>query len=144
MPLKKLVLLLFLAIAAWQDFKKLSIKLWVYIVFGMLGFCINFLQHDSQTTTVLFSCIFPGFFLLLLHKVSRGTIGAGDGWFFIVSGLFLNIKENLYLLCYGLLLCSFWCVILVIWGMVKGISMRNCRIPFLPFLFPVGIWLVNI
>lgn len=144
MDLKKLIFMGFLSIAAWQDVRRLSVKLWVYAVFGMLGLCICISQGASQLYKSVTSCILPGLLLLAMHKFSRGAVGDGDGWFFIVSGLYVSLKENLYLLFFGLLLCSIWCAFLVIWGVVHGINMKKYKIPFLPFLFPIGIWLVAV
>lgn len=35
----------------------------------------------------------PGIMLLLIGMLTRGLLGEGDGWFFIVSGFFLGWQE---------------------------------------------------
>lgn len=43
----------------------------------------------------------PGIMLLLIGMLTRGLLGEGDGWFFIVSGFFLGWQECVMLLISG-------------------------------------------
>ena len=43
-----------------------------------------------------------GLFLLILSKCTNGGIGEGDGWFFIVSGWYLDWQDNVQLFLSGL------------------------------------------
>lgn len=80
-----------------------------------------------------------GVLLLIISRAARGAVGEGDGWFFVVSGLYISWKINLGLLCYGLILSSMYGILLTVWGTVKGISVRKKKIPFLPFVSMAGI-----
>ncbi|MEE0673010.1 MAG: hypothetical protein UCN44_06945, partial [Enterocloster sp.] len=74
--------------------------------------------------------------LLGISVVTEEAMGKGDGWFFLVSGLFLGFWKNVFLLTGGLFLCFPVAVWLMIgrWGKNTGI-----KLPLLPFMFPVGL-----
>lgn len=85
-----------------------------------------------------------GVFLLLISRKSGGAVGSGDGMAFIITGLYFGLWRNLCLLWISLTLCSLWGAGLMVirrtrWNQVKGKEM-----PFLPFVFPVGVWLTVI
>ena len=82
-----------------------------------------------------------GVLLLVISSTARGAVGEGDGWFFIVSGLYVSWKINLGLLCYGLIFSSLYGILLTVRGTVKGISVRKKKIPFLPFVSMAGIFM---
>ena len=84
----------------------------------------------------LFLDLFPGLLLLGISVVTEEAMGKGDGWFFLVSGLFLGFWKNVFLLTGGLFLCFPVAVWLMIgrWGKNTGI-----KLPLLPFMFPVGL-----
>ena len=48
----------------------------------------------------------PGIMLLLIGMLTRGLLGEGDGWFFIVSGFFLGWQECVMLLISGQIFCG--------------------------------------
>lgn len=77
----------------------------------------------------------PGAGLLVLSRVSRGSIGAGDGWFFLVSGLLLDASWNLALLCYAVMLCGLHCLGFLVYGRFRkqGNPGRQ-TVAFLPFV----------
>ena len=83
----------------------------------------------------------PGAVLLLFSRITAGKIGEGDGWFFVVSGLFLSWREAAVLFLSGLMLCGGYGLFVLAAGAAGGKDMRKKRLPFLPFLLPGGIWL---
>lgn len=139
--------LLFLLIAAVQDIKRKSVEVRVYAVFGTLAILTIGYQWAAKGQAVDWSSLFCslclGFGLLGCGMLWRDAVGLGDGCFFLVSGLMLGFWENLALLCYGMLLCSIYCLGLLVWKQVRyRQNVRKCTVPFLPFLVPVGIWMV--
>lgn len=141
------IFLLFLFVAAVRDLKKKRVEVWVYVVFG--GWALFALGYQRILTGQevdygsLISSLCLGLGLLGCSMLWRDAIGLGDGCFFLVSSLMLGFWENLALLCYGMLLCSLYCLGVLIWNQVYcHRNARNDTVPFLPFLVPVGIWIV--
>ena len=150
--------LLFLLSAAWQDLRKKSIRASTFYIWGMMGLMFRGIQilyrlqqmvceetgksgeeiFWSMAVLVLelFLDLFPGLLLLGISVVTEEAMGKGDGWFFLVSGLFLGFWKNVFLLTGGLFLCFPVAVWMMIgrWGKNTGI-----KLPLLPFMFPVGL-----
>lgn len=135
----------FLLTCAWQDIRNKEIDVWLYWLFGLLaaGVMLAF-GTPAEDWMDKFESMAVGAVLLLIGKMSRGAIGAGDGWFFVVTGLLLTAGENCILLVSGLVFSGCAGLGMVVWGAVSGINMRKRSLPFLPFLIPAGIWMVMI
>lgn len=131
---------IFLFTAAWQDGKTKSINMWLFGAAGAAGLALSLLQGTFGMDR-MFSCL-PGGGLLLLSRFTDEAIGAGDGFFFIVSGLFLNALMNLELMIYGIFLNGAVCAAIYLYNRMRGRDVRKKTIPFLPFLVPVWIGLV--
>ena len=93
MKLETAVLAGFTALAAGQDLRKKQVDINLYWIFGMIaGAVLVFRMWENQNimwekaAEGLFGFL-PGLVLLGLGKVSRGSIGAGDGCYFLISGL---------------------------------------------------------
>lgn len=141
------IFLLYLMIAAGQDLRKKSVGLWVFAGFGglaLLSLGYQWLIAGGQVAWgSIFSSICLGLGLIGCGLLWHRAIGIGDGCFFLVSGLMIGFWENLALLCYGMLLCSLYCLVLAVWNQViHRRNMRRYTVPFLPFLVPVGFWIV--
>lgn len=153
--------LLVLAVASWQDLRGRSIKVWVFAGFGGAGAVLRCIQlmleigMACQGKDMYRACCLMGerLFdmglamaigtgLLYLSWVTGEAVGRGDGWFFVISGLYLGAVRNLLLLAGGLGACFLMCLLLVIRNMAQGRpvrEIRRLRLPFLPFLLPSGI-----
>lgn len=140
----RLIELMFLIITAWQDIWTKSISVWVYIVFGISALLLRFDRETVSWHSLTGVCISMGvgLFLYVVYKVTEGAIGEGDCLFFLVTGIFFNLWDNIFLLLLGLLLCSIYSLGLVVWGAFWHVNVRMKRLPFLPFLLLPGIWLV--
>ena len=115
------VFLVFLLAAAWQDFgtKQISSEiLWLsgtaaLVCQSLSVLCLAFIKEAGAEETVLWfflnawgpylAGVLPGAALLALSWLGCG-IGAGDGFFFLVSGLLLGLRHNLLFLCGTVLL----------------------------------------
>lgn len=133
--------LAFLISAAWQDIRRRSISVWIYLAFGGIASGVYLFAREIPGFETV-AAVMIGLMLLLLSKWSAGAIGEGDGWFFVVTGIYLTFWENLALLIYGLLLSSSYCFGIIIWGKIYNVNINDFRIPFLPFLLPAGLWIV--
>lgn len=147
----RFVFVLYLLTAAWQDLRSRTIRTEVFTVFGIAGFIMRGGQllaecrgagqwRNGLADTGLALLVGAG--LLGLSAVSGQAVGMGDGLFFIVSSFYLGLWQNLALLAGGLFLCFLYCGGLLLWGCVRSIRVGAYRVPFLPFLVPVGIGMV--
>jgi len=138
----------FLLLAAWQDLRHKEIEiriLWAGVVLaGVLcvGQGIWLSEELSLQVKEVWKIVgagrvlgsMPGVALLALGRLTGGGIGAGDGWFFLVSGLILGLQDNFTMLCGGILLCGSWALGLYCWKWLKGnADAGKGTLPFLPF-----------
>lgn len=139
--------LCFLLAAAWQDLRNKQVDVCIFVVFGAAAAVLGVVQwlvlgEDYSVPGHLAGCALGGI-LLAAGIASRGGIGTGDGWFFLVSGLMLGFWENLALLCYSTLCCGIFCLGYFVWCRIqKGENAGKRTVPFLPFAVLPGIWLV--
>lgn len=138
--INRIVFGVFLFAAAWQDGKEKSIPVWLFLLAGVSGVFLCFVRGQFGLGRAL-SCLIGGI-LLLLSYLTDEAIGKGDGWFFIVSGLFLSAVLNLKLLIYGTFLNGIICGGIYLYGRLHGNNLKKKSVPFLPFLVPVWIGLV--
>lgn len=138
--LRSAVFLLILMYAVWQDIRYQEIGSVFLSISGMAGLIFCILLGRSLKMTVL--SVLVGAVLLGLHMATRGGIGEGDGWFFVVTGLYLEPEENLLMLVSGILFCGLFSLTLSAMILIGGGKTGKRRIPFLPYLLPAGLWLV--
>ena len=80
---------------SYQDWQRKSItrrSLWLA---GLLGMGVSLVLERHLVQILLSSG--TGLILLLLNKCTNGGIGEGDGWFFVVSGLYIDWQDNVQL-----------------------------------------------
>jgi len=136
---QKGLFLCFLFIAAGQDLHKKSVAIWVYLLFGSLALVSR--SWNQWGDLLCGAC--PGLAMLGISMLWKDQVGTGDGCFFLVSGLMLGFWQYMALLCYGLFLCSGYCLVKLVWNQIlirKNVGKQT--VPFLPFLVPVGVWLL--
>ena len=85
----------------------------------------------------LAASLLPGILLLGISALTKEGVGRGDGWFFLVAGIYMGLGKTLLLLWGSLLLCFPVSLFLLYAG--RG---RKKRLPFLPFVLPVGLGVV--
>ena len=134
----------FLMVAAGQDLRRKQVDVRVYAAFGALaaafavfarlsdGGAYFWLDHAASASL--------GIGLLGLAMFTQGGLGAGDGCFFVVSGLMLTFRENLALLCCGILCCGVFCLgFYVRERFCGGKNPGERTVPFLPFVALPGL-----
>lgn len=114
--------------SAVTDMRRREISLKAVAIFFALGW-ILLLFEPNRNIFDLFMGIFLGVFLLGISIASHGELGFGDGLIICVTGLFLGFERNLAILLIGLMLSSFFSILLIICG--KGLKKEY---PFIPFL----------
>lgn len=126
----KVILLLGLFYIAWFDYKTKLIEMKWLLIFGMVGMIGIVVQRDWALISQ--SCLgtLVGVSLLVFSWFSRESIGFGDGWLFVITGVFLGIWENFVLLFGSLILVGIFAVTCLV---LKKIE-RNDRVALAPFV----------
>lgn len=150
--------LLTLSVGAWQDLRNHRIKLSLIVISGTAGavlrcmyivldaaiiygdfgyqMCIGLVTEQIKDTVMAMAV---GGGLLLSSRLTDEAVGKGDGWFFLISGIYLGAVKNLVLLAGGLGVCFLLSMVLLFHGIIQGTDRGKLRIPLLPFLIPAGI-----
>jgi leader peptidase (prepilin peptidase)/N-methyltransferase len=136
----KIVFTIFLVISAFQDGKTKTISVWLFIAAGVAGIFLTLFLGQEVSDRLLGSLI--GIVMVVISRFTDGALGEGDGWFFAVSGLFLDFFTNLRLLVYSVFLSGIVCGGIYIYFLIKGKDIKKASVPFLPFLIPAWISLV--
>lgn len=129
LQLGKLLLLLILAIAAYQDIKEMKIRIWLPIVSAGLGTVWSIVVVKGTIRDIALGS-FVGIICLLISLLTDESVGVGDGLMLVVSGIFLGFWTNVTMFMLAL-------------AMVGGVGLymltrkkkgRGYRVPFLPYL----------
>lgn len=142
----------FLTAASWQDARKGAIDLRIFQGFALYGVICQSLMlgvgiweqggvamEQLRSAGSLAGAAGIGVALLVLSDVTEEGIGKGDGWFFLVSGLYLGLWKNAVFFMGSLLVSLPFCMVLFLRCISEGRSARGVRLPFLPFTVPAGI-----
>lgn len=132
--------LIVLAAAVWQDLRLRSLGRGFLLGSGIGGLLTGIFCGVEWRTAALSALV--GILILLLGRATGDGIGEGDGWFFVVTGFFLEPGENLMLFLSGLFVSGIYGLVLAVSVFAGGGSVRRKRFPFLPCLIPMGLWLV--
>lgn len=128
-----------LVYAVWQDLRYRSLGRGFLLIAGMAGWLLRMSCGGEWHTVILSSTV--GAALLGLSYLTDGGIGEGDGWFFVITGFFLSPAENVLLFLSGVAFCSIYSLTLTAAAVIGGGSVRKKKLPFLPYVLPVGLWL---
>ena len=120
--------LVMLTVAAWEDLRERQVSMMLLMCFfipGMRNMCIA----DGK---VHWWAMLTGLGMLLLSKVTDGSLGKGDGCFFLVRACYLNFKEISLLFLGSLGISCVWAMVLLgkrYW--TKDMGKVKDTIPFL-------------
>lgn len=147
MRMEMFLLVFFIGLAAVQDIRKKQVKMWIYFIFSITAVCLAVYRLNQERDWWIRAAdygagMLPGVILLWGGRVSGGEIGNGDGFLFLISGLFLGFWKNMVLLCYGTFFCGIFCLIYFVWGKLKSKKdVRKQTVPFIPFLAVPALWM---
>lgn len=127
--IQKTVLLVFLAAAAFIDYRRHSLP-WILIAAGAVcGITLQIIIRGESLLSIIGGCG-TGLVLLLLFFLSHGRIGPGDGLSLAVSGIFLGFTANLFLLLFSSIFSGLTALFLIVVKKYK----KDHNIPFMPFV----------
>ncbi len=129
--------LVFLYLCAREDYQ--SKKLWMacFLVFGSAGM-VEFFFLRSVSWRSLLTGVGIGVAILLFSYMSRGMMGAGDGWLFCITGIYSGGNRNLTLL----ILSGWLCAGYILLGILRKKYRRKDKIAFAPFVLVAQVVLL--
>lgn len=128
--------LIFLIPCSITDFRKKKISMkWCLI--GGLGAIGYQLFCKKQQILFLGSSLSIGIILLVIAKISRQSIGYGDGIVFLVLGMWIGIWNSIVLLLFALIGSSIVSLFLIL--VIK--KKKTYKIAFIPFVLAAYIML---
>lgn len=139
LELRTAAFLVILICGVWQDMRYRSVGRVFLLVSGLTGGLLYAASGLGWHRLLLSSAV--GIVLLGLSYLTDGGIGEGDGWFLVVTGFFLEPVENVILFLSGVVFCSVYSLTLTAAVFAGGGNIKGRRLPFLPYLLPIGLWL---
>lgn len=126
-----IIIVILLGISSFMDMKYRKISTRLLIVFGILAILIwvgkIYMNGIVEISKILLD-ILPGLILLLLGKATRESIGYGDGYLFIIIGLYIGFIRTVGILITALFLIAIISIFLLI---IRKIN-RGTELPFIP------------
>ena len=115
--ISKLVLLFFLFVIAWKDYKTQLIEIRQLVIMGILGIvpCGSWVAVYQAIGGAVSGCI-----ILLIAWCSKECVGLGDGYLFMITGIFLGFIQNITLLMASLLLAGSFAIGCLVLKKKKG------------------------
>ncbi len=130
--MKLIVLICYLIICSIIDLKQKKIPIILLGVGISIGFIYSLCQifiKDKEITDLLLSLI-PGFVLIFVCKISKGSIGMADGLMLMITGFVFMPYSNLLMIIIAFLGSFFVSCILVF---IKNVR-KSVTMPFIPFI----------
>jgi len=127
--ISKCLLLVFIGIAAWIDYKKKELPI-AYIAAGFcVGLALCVAGHSQNFLYMCLGCI-PGAAMIIVSLVSRQAVGLGDSMMMFSAGIFLGKDAGVVLFLSSLIISGLSSLVLFA---VKKLR-RKDTIPFIPFM----------
>ncbi len=141
----KIMLIIYLSICAYQDFKTKHIDLRVCVVFYILSILMYmyrlFSGHTLDYAEIMFGLI-PALIIFALSKITRSAIGMGDGYFFLGLGFGMGISAVAEVIFYSVLSMAIASLILVLYYLCSDQTGKGKSIPMIPYVLLPGIWVI--
>lgn len=131
-----ILLAAFVLICAICDLREMAVSSYVFASMAsteLIWYAFSLSRGQTVNFRELLFALLPGAALLLFSRISGGSLGSGDGLFFLLSGAALGFQNLLLLLVLSLLLASGYSLIVLAAGAMRGKDVRKQRIPLLPF-----------
>ena len=129
MSVREGILLAFLGLNTVSDIKTKKILLWSAGVFGVFGLGYGLVTKDL-TLLQAFVALLPGLIFLMISKVTKESMGYGDGIIVLVMGVYISIQKLIGSLVLALIFAAVWSIILVVFFRKK----KQEEFPFVPFV----------
>lgn len=126
-----------LCVSAWTDFKRKQVSMLVLGGFAVAGILWQMLLKQ-ESFLLLAAGSLIGFIVLGVSRLTKGGIGAGDGWILCVTGVYLGFYENMQLFFIALVLSAIAGMGLIVLRKAD----RKTEMAFVPFLLAAYVGLI--
>lgn len=123
------VLLIFMAAAAYQDWKEKQINAGIFLAAAICGIALQAGVQNENVWSVL-TGVGVGVVLLLFAWITGGSVGEGDGMMIMICGIYLGFWKIISLFMTALVMAGSTALFMIV-VRKKG---RNYRLPFVPFM----------
>jgi len=128
--LRKVLLLGGLFCIAWLDYRTQLIKVGWLLLIGLTGSVFTLLEGKTLLEEGAFTGMLVGIAMLVFAWISGESIGFGDGWLFVVTGVYLNFFENVALLFGSTVLAGIFAITCLVFKKKR----KNDRLALAPFV----------
>lgn len=125
---------IFLISGSWQDIRKKQLSVKWLIYFGITALIVDIFYKIPFPMCI--SGMIPGVMLLLIGAASKEAVGYGDGFSVMVLGLFLFLRDTIWVLSAGFFISTVVSIVILSSGRRKRVQ----TVPFLPFLTAGFAW----
>jgi len=98
-------------------------------VFGIFGLDYGLITNELTWMQILISLV-PGIIFLVISKVTKESMGYGDGIIVLVMGSYISIAKLVGSLILALILAAIWSIVLLVFFRKK----KQEEFPFVPFV----------
>lgn len=131
---KNSVMLGFLFVLAWIDWKKRELPLTLLGMFACCGILLELMDSGVSWKGMLGGALVGG--ILLVAALFTGeSVGTGDALLFCAAGIYLGVWQNLLLLFLSSV-CAAVCAMILF---LKKRCSKKARIPFVPFVLTADV-----
>lgn len=132
-----LMIMVFLGIATYFDFRRKMIPIWVQAM-GIIFLCITQIVKGQGWNWEILLALLPGILLLGISFVTRESIGYGDGIAVLILGGMIGARKCMWVICISLFMMSVVGIVLL----ATKRATRKTRIPYIPFMFAAESFLI--
>lgn len=126
-----IIIVILLGISSYTDIKMRKISMRLLLLFGILGIPVwigKFYANGIYEICMFLFGMIPGALLLLLGKATSESVGYGDGYLFIVIGIYTGFSRTIGILVIALFLIAMLSIVLLIFQKAN----RKTELPFIP------------
>ncbi len=126
-----IIIIILLGISSFMDIKYRKISTRLLIVFGTAAILIlaeKMYRNGIVEIGRMFIGILPGLLLLLFGKITSESIGYGDGYIFVIIGIYIGFIRTVGILITALFLSALISIFLL---SIRKIN-RHTELPFIP------------
>ena len=124
------IILIILFLYGIQDCCTHKLMIWPMPVLFAGGILYHIVTRECTILEILLG-IALGAGMILLSRITRESIGYGDGGLMMVIGAYEGISRSIMILFFGLLYAAVFSIVMIVVRKWK----RNQELPFVPFLF---------
>ena len=121
--------LLYLAVGTFFDIKSKKLSMVFFMISGGIGLLCNLLFRYQNVKNLACGLLFGGMFLMI-GRLTKESIGYGDGIGLMILGIFEGFEGMLFIAAGAFLLSSLY----GIWMLLALRKTWSASMPFFPFL----------